>query len=439
MEYALLGGFYILSAWLILALCYMAYKRKSFSFHLLFSVIYFVTFYLGFPLSLALTLGFGIELQTADNLLLTLFSALSSYLIYYAIYHSSLLLGARAGAKQQAGEFTQKFAKSEAKMTAYLLAAIALVSLISFISINGLLLFKLTQYSQIFSAAVGGIVLKRFFYFFIPALLIMFFLYNNKKAWVAFLICGVLFGLLTYLAVGGTRANMALAFVLFFFIGLYKRYLSFKWLVMAGVAMIGTMFILALVRYGLNVNGKEALFTFLYLTRDTFSPWENVALILDQPIEHQGLMPIVRDFYVYVPKWLWADRPDYVFNTANYFTWEILGNFSGLAISPTILGSFYIMGGFPMIGLGMAFIGLLIKGFDNLLEYGRTHAQASRAALIQAYCFANLFNIIVLVREGSDAFFSRLSFFSVIFALCWLIAYLVSTLTNRYTYKRRLI
>ncbi|WGE50566.1 ECA oligosaccharide polymerase [Actinobacillus equuli] len=431
MEYALLGGFYILSAWLLLALCYMAYQRKPFSFHLLFSVIYFVTFYLGFPLSLTLFLGFNVELQSADSLLLTLFSALSGYLIYYAIYHSSLL--SRVDTRQQAVEFPQKFAKFEAKVTAYLLAGVAIASLVAFIAINGLLLFKLTQYNQIFSAAVSGVALKRFFYFFIPALLIMFFLSNNKKAWVTFLICGVAFGVLTYLAVGGTRANMALAFVLFFFIGLYKRYLSFKWLVIAGVAMIGAMFVLALVRYGLNVSGKEALFTFLYLTRDTFSPWENVALILDQPMEHQGLMPIVRDFYVYIPKWLWLDRPDYVLNTANYFTWEILGNFSGLAISPTLLGSFYIMGGFPMIALGMAFIGLLIKAFDRLLDYGRTHSQASRAALIQAYCFANLFNIIVLVREGSDAFFSRLSFFSVIFALCWLIAYLVSTLANNIT------
>lgn len=427
MEYSLLSGFYMLSAWLMLALCYIAYKRTPFSFHLLFSLIYFITFYLGFPLSLILALSFDVVLPNIESLVLTLSSALLGYLIYYVIYHVSLLSGTYT--RQQAVEFSWKFAKFEAKMTACLLAGIAIVSLITFISMNGFLLFKLTQYSQIFSAAVG-VALKRFFYFFIPALLIVFFLYNNKKAWISFLICGVGFGLLSYLAVGGTRANIALAFVLFFFIGIYKRYLSFKWLVVAGVAMIGAMFILALVRYDLNVSGKEALFAFLYLTRDTFSPWENVALILEKPIEYQGLMPIIRDFYVYIPKGLWLDRPDYILNTANYFTWEILGNFSGLAISPTLLGSFYIMGGFPMIGLGMALIGLLINGFDRFLEYGRTHINGSSSAIIQAYCFANSFNIIVLVREGVDAFFSRLSFFSAIFVLCWAIAYWVGILRN---------
>ncbi|VEI47938.1 common antigen polymerase [Actinobacillus equuli] len=389
-----------------------------------------MTFYLGFPLSLTLFLGFNVELQSADSLLLTLFSALSGYLIYYAIYHSSLL--SRVDTRQQVVEFPQKFAKFEAKVTAYLLAGVAIASLVAFIAINGLLLFKLTQYNQIFSAAVSGVALKRFFYFFIPALLIMFsYLTIKSVGYFSDLWRGIWS---THLfSSGRNQSQYGIGICIVLFIGLYKRYLSFKWLVIAGVAMIGAMFVLALVRYGLNVSGEEALFTFLYLTRDTFSPWENVALILDQPMEHQGLMPIVRDFYVYIPKWLWLDRPDYVLNTANYFTWEILGNFSGLAISPTLLGSFYIMGGFPMIALGMAFIGLLIKAFDRLLDYGRTHSQASRAALIQAYCFANLFNIIVLVREGSDAFFSRLSFFSVIFALCWLIAYLVSTLANNIT------
>lgn len=47
-----------------------------------------------------------------------------------------------------------------------------------------------------------------------------------------------------------------------------------------GVLGIVGMFWLALKRYGLNVSGDEAFYTFLYLTRDTFSPWENLALLL---------------------------------------------------------------------------------------------------------------------------------------------------------------
>lgn len=99
---------------------------------------------------------------------------------------------------------------------------------------------------------------------------------------------------------------------------------------------IAGMFWLALKRYGLNVSGDEVFYTFLYLTRDTFSPWENLALLLQHygHIDFQGLAPIVRDFYVFIPGWLWPERPSLVLNTANYFTWEVLNNHSGLAISP---------------------------------------------------------------------------------------------------------
>ena len=62
----------------------------------------------------------------------------------------------------------------------------------------------------------------------------------------------------------------------------------------AGVLGIVGMFWLALKRYGMNVSGDEAFYTFLYLTRDTFSPWENLALLLQNydNIDFQGLAPI---------------------------------------------------------------------------------------------------------------------------------------------------
>lgn len=429
-DYWLLTGFYLLSLAIVGGLIYCSYKQQAFSFHLLFSLIYFASFYLGYPFSMALALGFDISLQQTQTLFLTLFCALVGYVIYYLSY-AWRLTAARAPLTLTYSPF-QQFSASEARICAALLMLIALGTVGYFLSMNGLLLFKLDSYSQIFSAnEVSGVALKRFFYFFIPALLILFFLYENKKAWLAFLVLGVAFGALTYVSVGGTRANIALAFVLFFFIGIYKGYLSILWLAVAGLITIVAMFFLAMARYGLDVQGSEALFTFLYLTRDTFSPWENFALLLANDVEHQGLMPIVRDFYVFIPKSLWEARPDQILNTSNYFTWEVLDNRSGLAISPTLLGSFYIMGGFPMIALGMAFVGLLMKGLDALFALGARHIKRSYRAIIQAFCFANIFNVIVLVREGADAFFSRFVFFSAVFVSCWLVAFFITYLFEK--------
>ncbi|WP_426879649.1 ECA oligosaccharide polymerase [Glaesserella parasuis] len=411
--------FYVIAISVLVWIIQRDYRQQGFSFHLLFSGIYLITFFGGFPFSMTMAGLFEYRLPVVSMLWNVLAIALGGYLIYYVSY---LYIGRNKQIPRYAVEV-----KSLADLTAWILMMIAILSLLGFMLLNqGLLLFKLEKYSHIFSAQVSGVALKRFFYFFLPALLIWFFLKPTKESWWLFLVAGMTFGVLSYLAVGGTRANLALAFVMFMLLGYLRRFLSFKWLVRAGLLTVIAMFLLALWRYRLNVQGSEAFYTFLYLTRDTFSPWENVAKIMDAEIEFQGLMPIVRDFYVYIPQSLWEERPDIVWNTANYFTKSVLGNFSGLAMSPTLLGSFYIMGGMPMIAIGMAVVGGLIRIFDNFFAYGKN------SAVIQSYCLANLFNLIVLIREGIDAFISRFCFFSVIFVFAYIVAYLINRVREGY-------
>lgn len=411
--------FYVIAISVLVWIIQRDYRQQGFSFHLLFSGIYLITFFGGFPFSMTMAELFEYRLPVVSMLWNVLAIALGGYLIYYVSY---LYIGRNKQVPRYAVEV-----KSLANLTAWILMMISILSLLGFMLLNqGLLLFKLEKYSHIFSAQVSGVALKRFFYFLLPALLIWFFLKPTKESWWLFLVAGMTFGVLSYLAVGGTRANLALAFVMFMLLGYLRRFLSFKWLVRAGLLTVIAMFLLALWRYRLNVQGSEAFYTFLYLTRDTFSPWENVAKIMDAEIEFQGLMPIVRDFYVYIPQSLWEERPDIVWNTANYFTKSVLGNFSGLAMSPTLLGSFYIMGGMPMIAIGMAVVGGLIRIFDNFFAYGKN------SAVIQSYCLANLFNLIVLIREGIDAFISRFCFFSVIFVFAYIVAYLINRVREGY-------
>ncbi|MDD0824966.1 ECA oligosaccharide polymerase [Mannheimia sp. AT1] len=418
-DYFLLVSFYLLSVGGILTLIYQEYRQHRFSFHLLFSLIYLVTFYAGFPFSLLMGFGFGYQLPEISTQWKVFITSGVSYVIYYFCY-----LFAFTNSKRELNIKTNDLARFQAKSTAFILILLATLTLVYFLYLNGFLLFKLEKYSQLFAKnIVEAAALKRFFYFFLPGLLIFFFMYKNKTAWWTLLIAGALFGGITYLAVGGTRANLALAFIFFLFIGLYQGYLSLRGVIVAGIISLVAMFALALARYKLDVSGSEAIYTFLYLSRDTFSPWENLARLFSHPIEYQGLMPIIRDFYVYIPQSIWPERPDIAWNTANYFTKIILENQSGLAISPTILGSFYIMGGFWVVGIGMVTVAFFIKGLDKLFSYG----EACCSAVIQAYCLGNLFNLIVLVREGIDAFISRFMFFSLVFLACWLIAYLIPT------------
>lgn len=420
------GGLFVV--WLISVvfiglLTYQEFRRVRFNFNVFFSLLYLLTFFFGFPFTCMLAFRFGVEILPAQVLLQAQLAAACFYGIYYVAYKTRLTRKRAISASRPL--FTMS--RVETHLLWVLLATVALASVTVFFMQNGFLLFKLNSYSQIFSSQVSGVALKRFFYFFIPAMLVVYFLKQDGRAWLFFLLSTVAFGLLTYMIVGGTRANIIIAFAIFLFIGIIRGWISLWMLVAAGVFGIVGMFWLALKRYGLNVSGDEAFYTFLYLTRDTFSPWENLALLLQNydKIAFQGLAPIVRDFYVFIPSWMWPDRPNAVLNTANYFTWEVLNNHSGLAISPTLIGSLVVMGGIAFIPLGAIVVGLIIKWFDWLYEKANQETNRYKAAVIYAFCFGAIFNMIVLAREGLDSFVSRVVFFLLVFGICLLVAKLL--------------
>ncbi|HAT1572649.1 ECA oligosaccharide polymerase [Kluyvera cryocrescens] len=423
MQFTGLFVVWLLSTLFIGTLTWFEFRRVRFNFNVFFSLLFLLTFFFGFPLTCTLVFRFGVGVSPPDVLLQTLLISVCFYAVYYVTYKTRLRPATASAPRRPL--FTMN--RVETHITWILLMGLALFTVGTFFLHNGFLLFKLHSYSQIFSSEVSGVALKRFFYFFIPAMLVVYFLKPNWKAWIGFLIATVAFGLLTYAIVGGTRANIIIAFAIFLFIGIIRGWISLWMLVAAGVMGIVGMFWLALKRYGMDVSGDEAFYTFLYLTRDTFSPWENLALLLQNydKIEFQGLAPMVRDFYVFIPSWLWPSRPSIVLNTANYFTWEVLNNHSGLAISPTLIGSLVVMGGMWFVPLGAVAVGLIIKWFDWLYMLGNQEPNRYKSAILHSFCFGAIFNMIVLAREGLDSFGSRVVFFMVIFGVCLLVAKLL--------------
>ncbi|OKP04648.1 ECA oligosaccharide polymerase [Xenorhabdus eapokensis] len=440
---------YVISVTFILTLTYQEFRRVRFNFNVFFSLLYLLTFYFGFPLTSLLVFQFDVAVVPVDSLLHAMLASGCFYAIYYVAYKTRLTYKIRPNDKIKPENLTVTTPRKplftmnrvETNLTWLLLAGIAIVTVGSFFMQNGFLLFKLQSYSQIFSSQVSGVALKRFFYFFIPAMLVVFFLKPTKARWLCFLVGTVGFGILTYVIVGGTRANIIIAFALFLFIGIVRGWITLWMLFTAGAMGIVGMFWLALKRYSLEVSGAEAFYTFLYLTRDTFSPWENLALLLDNygKIDFQGLAPIIRDFYVFIPSWVWPDRPNLVWNTANYFTWDVLNNRSGLAISPTLIGSLVVMGGVFFIPLGAIAVGFIIKWFDWIYEAGKQESNRYKAAILQAFCFGAIFNMIVLAREGVDSFVSRVVFFCIVFGLCLVAAKLLYWLFESAGLIRKLV
>lgn len=398
MQFSGLLVVWLLSTLFIVTATWFEFRRVRFNFNVFFSLLFLLTFFFGFPLTSILVFRFDVSVAPPEILLQTLLIAVCFYAVYYVTYKTRLRSASREVAHRPL--FTMN--RVETHLAWGILMGLALLCVGIFFAHNGFLLFKLNSYSQIFSAEVSGVALKRFFYFFIPAMLVVYFLRQDYKAWIFFLVSTVAFGLLTYAIVGGTRANIIIAFAIFLFIGIIRGWISLWMLAAAGVLGIVGMFWLALKRYGMNVSGDEAFYTFLYLTRDTFSPWENLALLLQNydKIDFQGLAPMIRDFYVFIPSWMWHGRPTMVLNTANYFTWEVLNNHSGLAISPTLIGSLVVMGGVWFVPLGAVAVGLIIKWFDWLYELGNRESNRYKAAILHSFCFGAIFNMIVLAREG---------------------------------------
>nr|WP_232534512.1 ECA oligosaccharide polymerase [Mycoavidus sp. B2-EB] len=404
----------------IFALVWREFRLAGFNLNLCFSLAYLSTFYLGFPLSGWLVLYFGLPISPPNYLAYALLLPACFYAIYYVVYKAKLPPFWR-------GAPLPAMKRKETHLLWVILMLIAVAALLIFILNNGFLFFSPRSYGQrLFSKDLVLLPLKRLFYFFIPAMLVLYFLRPSFKSWVVFLAMTMSFGVLTYFAVGGTRANIALSFALFLFIGIANHHIRLRTLLLTGGVAIGVMTWLALQRYGLKVQGAERIETLLYLTRDTFSPWESLALLLEKyhQIDFQGLAPIIRDFYVYIPQWLWPERPNLVLNTANYFTWQVREYFA-VAISPTLIGSLLIMGGAWSFVFGAMVVGLIIKWLDGLYTAARHAQNRYTGATMQAFCFGLLFHLVVLAREGLDSFVSRLGFYCLIFGLCLLLAKLL--------------
>ena len=228
-----------------------------------------LTFYFGFPLTCLLVFQFDVEVVPVEFLLYALLSATAFYAIYYVTYKTRLR---KRRTESRAALFTMN--RVETHMTRVLLALVAIGTVGIFFMQNGFLLFKLNSYSQIFSSDVSGVALKRFFYFFIPAMLVVYFLRQDLRA---VLVLGGDGGV-RYSDLRDRRRHARQHHHRLRAVPVYRHRARLDHAVDAGGGghIRRSRHVLAGVEaLQLDVSGAEAFYTFLYLTRDTFSPWEN--------------------------------------------------------------------------------------------------------------------------------------------------------------------
>lgn len=168
---------WLLSTLFIATLTWFEFRRVRFNFNVFFSLLFLLTFFFGFPLTSILVFRFDVGVAPPEILLQALLSATCFYAVYYVTYKTRLRAAKDTAPRRPL--FTMN--RVETHLTWVMLMTIALVSVAIFFMHNGFLLFKLQSYSQIFSAEVSGVALKRFFYFFIPAMLVVFSCVRTAK------------------------------------------------------------------------------------------------------------------------------------------------------------------------------------------------------------------------------------------------------------------
>ena len=151
---------WLLSSLFIATLTWFEFRRVRFNFNVFFSLLFLLTFFFGFPLTSILVFRFDVGVAPPEILMQALLSATCFYAVYYVTYKTRLRPVNHAPRRPL---FTMN--RVETHLTWVMLMIIALVSVGIFFMHNGFLLFKLHSYSQIFSAEVSGVALKRFFYF----------------------------------------------------------------------------------------------------------------------------------------------------------------------------------------------------------------------------------------------------------------------------------
>ncbi|MGD1729528.1 WzyE family oligosaccharide polymerase, partial [Klebsiella pneumoniae] len=159
MQFSGLLVVWLLSTLFIATATWFEFRRVRFNFNVFFSLLFLLTFFFGFPLTSILVFRFDVSVAPPEILLQTLLIAVCFYAIYYVTYKTRLRPASREVAHRPL--FTMN--RVETHLAWGILMGLALLCVGIFFAHNGFLLFKLNSYSQIFSAEVSGVALKRFF------------------------------------------------------------------------------------------------------------------------------------------------------------------------------------------------------------------------------------------------------------------------------------
>ena len=411
------GSILLINIFTLIFITILVYKNKKkfFSFYNFFLIWYWIVMFMGIPLTYILSSNFNflrINIELINQMqLYSIFFILIFIMVYkIPLKYPKIILFPKMNYK-------------ELQVLSFIFILLSSISILYFLSKNGLLILTSTSYEERYSSNLGLGILTRFFPFFIAGLVISFFLKPTYKRWKRNITLGIILGLLTYMVMGGYRQIIAIHIFVFLILGYHYSFIKLKTIIRIGVISIPLLMFMALFRYGIN-SSSELGFNFLIFTMDTFSPYDSFVKIIEYYNNHQeekfqGFSIIVNEFSSLIPRAIWTSKPELVLNAGNFYTQEILKYNANVTISPTILGSLFLINGVFAIFFGALFLGLTLKWFDKKMYYTSIVSIREKGnfhnVLYSVFYYYILFYVPTIAREGIEVFFQRVVMAYIIF------------------------
>ncbi|EHN71533.1 WzyE family oligosaccharide polymerase [Aliivibrio fischeri] len=238
------------------------------------------------------------------------------------------------------------------------------------------------DYNSRISKNAGGGLAIILMYSYVPCILVLYSIFNSKSGLIVSFIFCIVFGLLYYIIIGGSRNLLGAGVFVLIYMAVIQKHISIKKvIVISGVGLV-SLIGMEIYRYSNDISDVLDFFSSegiksLSFIFESFSPMFSVINISDAIknnfIEPQGIKTFLNEFGILIPRFLWPDKPLNVFNNGYFYTSEVLKIDTNLTMSPTLLGSFIIMFGNNYYWILGVVTGVILYLFDDKLKYSRNN------------------------------------------------------------------
>lgn len=272
---------------------------------------------------------------------------------------------------------------------------------------NGLVITSLDGYESRYTSNLGlGAYTLAMQLFYLFAAGVIFARRNIPTK--TLLLASLFFFIITFLVLGGHRQlGLGVSAGIFIYLAIEKR-ISKNILGATLLAILAISLASAIFRHDhANFNFSAAVNTILIYFYDGLTPLDAHVQIVQHSNYYRlpGAELIANQFFSYIPRFLWPNKPDFVLNGGNYYTFEILGRSAFVTYSPTLIGELILTHG-PYFYLIAPVLAIIVSELDR-----KVHTRTYFGIVLIIYSPILAFN---LYREGFYVFLSKLTIIYII-------------------------